>query len=248
MFDCFEANPKQSSLRKFYDTSQCDHRIGVIAWRSNTVFTAGACNDSLSHFRTSHVGSFAFATCTASGGSEVCGMAYSGNGLLATGHVDHTIRIWDSRTPARLLRTLSGHMATVRAIAFSPTDFNVLASGGGKADCTIRLWNAVTGQERQLCRTHAQVTELVFSPNGKEILASHGFSSTNLTLWNVLKLKQLTQMNKHGNGSVAVAASTDGRTVVSFGGDYDEETVRYWELGWKPQPKCESGFELMQLR
>ena len=56
---------------------------------------------------------------------------------LASGSLDHTIKLWDSAS-GRLLRTLTGHTHWVNSVAFSP-DGRTLASGSG--DKTIKLWN-----------------------------------------------------------------------------------------------------------
>ena len=61
----------------------------------------------------------------------------AGGALLATGHIDGTVRLWDPATGAPL-RTLEGHTARVRALAADPTG-GWLASAG--ADGTVRLWD-----------------------------------------------------------------------------------------------------------
>ncbi|NEP75376.1 MAG: hypothetical protein F6K25_27575 [Okeania sp. SIO2G4] len=56
--------------------------------------------------------------------------------MLASGSIDTTVKIW--HRDGRLYRTLRGHSAIVRDIAFSP-DGQMLASASG--DRTIILWN-----------------------------------------------------------------------------------------------------------
>src|SRR5262249_20697338 len=65
-------------------------------------------------------------------------LAYSPDGaILATGHVDQSIRPWDAAT-GRLIRRLNGHQQAVRSLAFSP-DGRTLASGAG--DATTLGWD-----------------------------------------------------------------------------------------------------------
>ena len=51
------------------------------------------------------------------------------------------------------------HKAAVKAIAWSPHQHGILASGGGTADRSIRFWNTLTGQPLQHIYTGSQVGE-----------------------------------------------------------------------------------------
>ncbi|MEH2124303.1 CHAT domain-containing protein [Nostoc sp.] len=56
---------------------------------------------------------------------------------IASASADYTVKIWDLKT-GKILQTFTGHLGEVRAVAFSPNDENLLASGGD--DLEIRLW------------------------------------------------------------------------------------------------------------
>ncbi len=49
------------------------------------------------------------------------------------------------------VQTYTEHLAAVKAIAWSPHQHGLLASGGGTADRYIRFWNTLTGQPSQVC-------------------------------------------------------------------------------------------------
>ena len=73
--------------------------------------------------------------------------------------------------------------AAVKALAWCPFMPNLLASGGGTADRTIKFWNTQTGQMMHSVDTKSQVCSLLWSKKSKELLSSHGFSQNQLTLW-----------------------------------------------------------------
>jgi cell division cycle protein 20 (cofactor of APC complex) len=78
----------------------------------------------------------------------VCGLKWSPDGKqLASGGNDNILNIWDQgRSTPRL--TLTQHCAAVKALAWCPFRPNLLASGGGTADRTIRFWNTSSGALR----------------------------------------------------------------------------------------------------
>ena len=67
--------------------------------------------------------------------------AVHGGDILATGHDDGVVRVWDPGTGAAL-RTLKGHTGPVRALAADPAG-GWLASAG--ADRVVRVWDPDTG-------------------------------------------------------------------------------------------------------
>ena len=138
---------------------------------------------------------------------EVCGLRWSTDGTtLASGGNENYLCLWDAamsggaRGPgaannhrgagavgggdthqARL--TLTQHQAAVKALAWCPFQRNLLASGGGTADRTIKFWNASSGAVLQSVDTGSQVCSLLWSKHQKEIVSSHGFSQNQLCLW-----------------------------------------------------------------
>jgi hypothetical protein len=101
-------------------------------------------------------------------------VAFSSDGaLLASGHVDGAVHLWDlarmQEVPVRLK-----HEAMVGALAFSP-DGAMLASGG--MDSNLKLWDvgaALAGEaRRELHRQPSGVTALAYAGGGASILSGH---------------------------------------------------------------------------
>ena len=64
------------------------------------------------------------------------------------------------------------HLAAVKAIAWSPHQHGLLASGGGTADQCIRFWNTLTGQPLQCLNTGSQVCNLAWSKHSNELVST----------------------------------------------------------------------------
>ncbi|CAC9886144.1 unnamed protein product [Aureobasidium pullulans] len=79
---------------------------------------------------------------------EVCGLRWnSDTNQLASGGNDNKIFIWDGLDDRWLHRwgeQEGGHKAAVKAIAWSPHQRGLLASGGGTADRCIKFWNTIS--------------------------------------------------------------------------------------------------------
>lgn len=87
---------------------------------------------------------------------HVCGLALSNDGgCLASGGNDNKVFVMDLRKRQPVL--LFEHKSGVKALAWSPTQSNVLATGGGRTDTTLRIWDMNTSKEISSSRTGAQV-------------------------------------------------------------------------------------------
>lgn len=64
--------------------------------------------------------------------------------------------VWNQHSTCPVLK-YSEHTAAVKAIAWSPHSYSVLASGGGTADRCIRLWNTCKNSRLNCVDTGSQV-------------------------------------------------------------------------------------------
>lgn len=113
----------------------------------------------------------------------------SDNKLLATGHLDNSILLWDiSRpdSPHMISSTAVGHTRSVSSLAFSP-DGKTLASGS--IDKNIILWDISNPNAKPVLRAilewHAAPImrqALYFSSDGRSLVSA---SSQEVVLWNL---------------------------------------------------------------
>jgi cell division cycle protein 20 (cofactor of APC complex) len=166
---------------------------------------------------------------------EVCGLKWSPDGQqLASGGNDNLLNIWDvnNRDLGTPLFSLNHHTAAVKALAWCPFLPNVLASGGGTNDRTIRMWNTTTGACLSTTQTDSQVCQLMWSTNYRELISSHGFSQNQLTIWKYPSMKKVADLLGHQSRVLHMAMSPDGETVVSAAAD---EALRFWRVFQKDQ-------------
>ena len=122
---------------------------------------------------------------------------------------------------------MTDHQAAVKALAWSPHERHLLASGGGTADRCIKFWNSQNGALLNSIDTGSQVCALQWNPFEKEILSSHGFARNEISLWKYPSMAKVKELEGHTSRVLHLACSPDGTTVVSAAGD---ETLRFWEV------------------
>ncbi|CAH8359137.1 unnamed protein product [Eruca vesicaria subsp. sativa] len=178
---------------------------------------------------------------------EVCGLQWSGSRQqLASGGNDNVVHIWDrsvasSNSTTQWLHRLEEHTSAVKTLSWRPFQANLLATGGGGGDRTIKFWNTHTGACLNSVDTGSQVCSLLWRKNERELLSSHGFTQNQLTLWKYPSMVKMAEFTGHTSRVLYMAQSPDGCTVASAAGD---ETLRFWnvfgvpETAKKPAPKA----------
>lgn len=138
-----------------------------------------------------------------------------------------------------LIKKITDHKAAVKAIAWCPTKRNVLASGGGSHDQTIKFWNTQLNDVTLIdsVPSGSQVCNMVFSSHSNELISTHGYSQNQMILWNsknLNNLKSKTILTGHQARVLYLALSPDGETIATAAGD---ETVRFWNVFTKKKVK-----------
>ncbi|CAI9288948.1 unnamed protein product [Lactuca saligna] len=167
--------------------------------------------------------------------SEVCGLKWSyDNRELASGGNDNRLFVWNQHSTQPVLKYCE-HTAAVKAIAWSPHLYGLLASGGGTADRCIRFWNTTTNSHLSCVDTGSQVCNLVWSKNGNELVSTHGYSQNQIIVWKYPNMSKLATLTGHTYRVLYLAISPDGQTIVTGAGD---ETLRFWNAF--PSPKSQN--------
>ena len=174
-----------SKLRKIRVMKGHSNRVGSISWKSN-LFSTGSrdktilnrdprCSSPYVQRLTGHK-------------QEICGLKWSPDEQqLCSGGNDNKVMVWNSGTTSPLFK-FSDHIAAVKAVAWSPHQHGLLASGGGTADRHIKFRNTLTGETINSIDTGSQVCNLVFGKTVNELVSTHGYSFNEVNIWKYPKM------------------------------------------------------------
>eukprot|EP00253_Pinus_taeda_P034334 PITA_34334 len=223
-----QSNKMLRSLKGHHD------RVGALSWNGPMLTTGGLDGIIINHdvrIRDHIVQTYRGHT------QEVCGLKWSPSGQqLASGGNDNLLYIWDksmaSHNPSsQYFHQLDEHCAAVKALAWCPFQDNLLASGGGTSDGSIKFWNTQTGACLNTVDTHSQVCSLLWNRHERELLSSHGLNQNQLTLWKYPSMVKITELTGHTARVLHMAQSPDGYTVASAAAD---ETLKFWQVFGAP--------------
>ncbi len=148
-------------------------------------------------------------------------VAFSRDGLLATGGAARQGQtLWDPET-GRLLLTLPAHQHPVCALAFSP-DGGQLATAS--LDRTVKLWDTATGELFRIFFHSGNVLGIAFSPDGAR-LASTGEDKT-VHVWDPTTGREVLGLRGHTGSCGCVVFSPDGWRLAAASTD---GTIRIWD-------------------
>ena len=141
--------------------------------------------------------------------------------LLATGHAGKTVRVWDTRTGARLLK-LFGHVGGIVAVAFSPHN-ELVASAS--TDGLARVWRVGDGLPVAVFPGHtSSLTDVAFSADGERLVTAS--EDRTVRVWKVDTNAPQAVLRGHTDEVGSASFAGAGRLVGSAGGD---GKVRVWD-------------------
>ncbi|KAI9137723.1 WD40-repeat-containing domain protein [Paraphysoderma sedebokerense] len=218
---------RQTCLREYQNHTS---RVGALAWNNN-LFSSGSRDRHIIHHdvRTPNQ----YTKKLSAHKQEVCGLRWNeATDTLASGGNDNKLFVWE-KVNEQPLRKFDKHQAAVKALAWSPRNPSILASGGGTADRTIRFWDVQQGTCIKSVETNSQVCNLAFSKNSEELVSTHGYSQNQIVVWSEPEMEQLAVLTGHTYRVLYLAMSPDGESIVTGAGD---ETLRFWRVFEKGRP------------
>ncbi|MDX2232581.1 MAG: NACHT domain-containing protein [Leptolyngbyaceae cyanobacterium bins.349] len=150
---------------------------------------------------------------------------------LASSSTDKLIRVWDVHT-GRCLNTLTGHQAWIFSVAWSPIAISVGSGVSGTilassaADCTIKLWDATTGQCLKTLSGHTSwVWSVAWSPDGLQLASGSSTNDLTARIWNPVTGDCLQVLVGHQSWIWWVKWSPNGKVLATAA---DDKRIKLW--------------------
>jgi len=147
---------------------------------------------------------------------------------LLTGGDDGKLLIWDIQpelpTFGMLQRDLAVYPAAVRALAVSPDGTQIALALDGRNE--LLVLETSTGENIHTLTGHnGQVNDVVFSPDGTQILSAS--DDTTMILWDATTGDALNTFEGHMAAVHTALFTPDGQTILSRSDDF---SVRIWNV------------------
>jgi WD40 repeat protein len=150
---------------------------------------------------------------------------------VATASQDKTARVWNSETGEPVTEPLE-HSYGVNYVAFNPDPAapEVLATACGEHSASFfiagqgRLWDVVTGKLQHVLTHDANVTSVVFSPDGSSVVTTG--EEHVAKVWDSVTGQLKISGLRHEDLLTHAAFSPDGRKLVTTS---DDDSAKIWD-------------------
>lgn len=214
--------------------SSLGSQIQSLSW-NQSILSSGGDDGEISHFDVrcgrAKVGGFQGHT------EGVCGLKWRDDGkLLVSGCNGGSVSLWDSarmgstscpRLHFGALWSQQYYTAAVKALAWCPGNPSLLASGGGRQDPRVSIWD-VSGECLATRGTPGQITSIQWSKHYPELLTTHADPVNGLVVYDSQSLGKITQfLSAHSERVLWSAIGPRGDMVCTGAAD---KTVKIWNL------------------
>ncbi len=149
--------------------------------------------------------------------------------LIATGHDDGVVRVWDMATE-RLVHEFRGHELAISALAFSPVGTQLASAGEHKI---LYIWDVSTGERVGTLEGHTdRIPALAWHPDGQQ-LASAGWDTT-ARIWDISRCEPIILLNSHAGQVHTLAFNPDGSRLVCAD---SSNSIHVWDTA-RHRPVC----------
>jgi WD40 repeat protein len=142
--------------------------------------------------------------------------AMTESGLVATGGMDGTVRVWSGKDRYKQLHVLDGPSESIEWIQWHPRGDIILA---GSTDFSAWMWNGLSGECMASFMGHAgPVSCGSFTPDGKAVVTCGGEGDATLKVWDPRSGVCVTSVEGahfHTTGITCMAIHPNGQTALS---------------------------------
>ncbi|MDX2241599.1 MAG: tetratricopeptide repeat protein [Leptolyngbyaceae cyanobacterium bins.302] len=159
--------------------------------------------------------------------------------LLITGDKSGVIRIWNLKM-GELVQTILAYLGEeIGSISISPDGKTFVSHGAGTYSRTdemaIKVWNLKTGELLRTLKDSARSKLVIFSSDGKMIIAAGGIDDGKIRLWDFQTGELVRTMAGHSFGVESISLTPDGQNLISRGSNVvnnsvQAEETRIWNL------------------
>ncbi len=155
-----------------------------------------------------------------SGGIMSAAYSYDGRYVI-TSSVDHTARIWETRT-GKIIKVLKGHTQYLEKAIFSPNG-NFIATAG--RDGLVIIWDGKTGQLLHELKAHnGTVAEIAFSNNSSKLVTASWDGQA--YVWNCSTGRLLLDLKGHEDKIIKVLFSNNDQQIITAA---EDDKINIWD-------------------
>lgn len=206
---------------ELYRTLSLPSRVSTLAWNNRRVLSASDCSGEIAV----HDPRANLSLPMAGHRTGMCSLAPCGH-ALASGGRDGLLNIWDLRSN-RIPAVQHRNAAEVKSLAWCPWKRNLLASGSGYIDGTIRMWHG--DHLSDVIATFSDVNGIGWNSSRQELVSIHGMPTPCIALWNCNNLKKVkdNRLRQDATTMLSMTQSPDQTTVAVIS---ENETIQFFKI------------------